>query len=214
MRLAWIAGAIAVAAVSVLLTAATASAHARLKESTPGRGEVLATAPAAVTITYTNDIQKISGTYDLAVTDANSGDVTSGPTVLNDEDRSQVSVPLNPDLPAGRYVVRFENISDEDGDPFEGAFSFYIGREPTADERAADDELALIGEEETPAASPTAAATRPPSTPDATATADVPDGEDDGGGGGNARLWIIVAAALVAGGVTAFVAWQTLVKKG
>ena len=214
-----IAVAIAVAAVSLVLAAATASAHARYKESTPGKGQVLQTAPAAVSITYTNDIQKISGTYDVTVSDADGASVTSGPTVLDETNRSRVSVPLRPALAPGRYEVHWSNISDEDGDPALGAFSFYVGAQPTAENLIADAVLDAIGlEEETPQATApaTAAATAPARTPAAskaapTSTPSAATG--DGGGGSNTRLWIIVAAIVVAVGVTGFVGWQTLARR-
>ncbi len=205
--------AVAFVVVSALLTATSASAHARYKDSTPARGAVVAAAPSSLTITYSNDIQRISGTYDVAVADANGADVTNGPSAIDNADRSMVSVPLRLALPPGRYVVRWENISDEDGDPAQGAFSFYVGQQPTASDLAADAELAAVGAEaDTPEASPTSAVTATPSLPAASPTpAPVSSGGDDGDSG--SRIWIIGASIVIAVTVTGFIVWRTIAKK-
>ena len=178
-------GAGAVALAALLALTSTASAHARIKESTPKVGEVVQTSPTQVAITFTEDIQKVSGTYDITVENAGGTSVTSGPAVIDEQDRSKLSVPLQASLPAGRYVVHYKNVSDADGDPFEGAFSFYVQVQPTAADLQADADLAKIGAEETTpgadttpgagetaspaattsAASPTAAAATPAATP-------------------------------------------------
>ena len=161
-------------------SATPAYAHAALKTSTPAKGEVLPVAPARVTITFTTDIQKVSGTYAIDVS-ADGGDaVTEGAATLDDSNRAVLTVQLRPNLPPGRYVVRYKNVSDEDGDPFEGAFAFYVGRQPTAAEVAGDAELEAIGaEDETPgatqaASTPTRVAIGSTVTAPATASPSVP----------------------------------------
>jgi methionine-rich copper-binding protein CopC len=201
----------AIALAGALAIVATASAHARPKEQTPNVGEVLQTAPTQVAITFTEDIQKVNGTYDIAVTDASGASVTSGPAVLDEQDRSKLSVPLQPNLPAGRYVVRWHNVSDDDGDPLEGAFSFYVQVQPSAANLQNDAQLAQIGaEEETPGAetpaagTPGAAATTAPaSSPTAAvATAVAPSTNTDDGGSNTGRnigiaVGIIAVVAIV-----------------
>jgi methionine-rich copper-binding protein CopC len=192
--------ALAVVIAGVALTATRAGAHARLDESTPGVGAVLEAAPTEVSITFTQDVQKISGTYGIDVFNESNAEVTTEDATLSDADRRMMRVPLPAGLPEGRYVVRYKNVSDEDGDPFEGAFPFYIGRAPTAEERAAD-ELLLGEEDETPtasAASPTVAASPSAAarTPVATATSTATDDDDSGG---NITLFLVLGAiALVA----------------
>jgi hypothetical protein len=165
-----------------------------------------------VEITFTQDIQRISGSYGIDVNLDRGASVTAGPSVVNDDDRAKLSVPLQPNLQPGRYVVNFRNVSDEDGDPFAGAFSFYYQVEPTAVDLANDEQLAMIGEEEptqTPGGAETPESTVPPVptgpasiTSPTVAPADGGDEEDDGDDG--AVLWIAiglgVAAAVVAGG--------------
>src|SRR2546421_11821147 len=115
----------ATAFITVVLLAASmvprvALAHAHYKTSTPGIGEIGQDQPPQVDITFTQSIQKVSGTYDLAVTRDGAGPVTTGPPVLDEQDRSKLSVPLQPDLAPGRYVVKWKNVSDDDGDAATG----------------------------------------------------------------------------------------------
>ena len=83
-----------------------------------------------------------------------------------------MSVPLQPDLADGRYVVHWNNVSDEDGDPAEGAFSFYVNYEPNAVDLENDEQLGQIGAEETPASNDT------PAAEDTPATSETPAGSD------------------------------------
>lgn len=187
----------------------TASAHARLKSSTPAVGEVVQTSPNLVVIMLTEDAQKVSGTYGITVTKDRGPDVTAGPTVLDDTDRSKMSVPLQPDLAPGRYVVEYKDVSDADGDPFNGAFSFYIQTQPTAVDRANDAQLAQIGAEEgtpgtdasasagTPGAAPTTRAATAPATGAATAVATADSSSTSDNGGSNTGRNIAIAAAIV-----------------
>ena len=171
----------------------------------PAKGEALSASPTQVSITFTQDVQKITGTYGIEVhaepSTPQTGIIppaTDGPTILDDDDRSMMTVQLAADLPSGRYVVRWKNVSDTDGDTGEGAFSFYVRVQPTEADLAADAALEGIGGESTPTAG------GPASTPDAgdtspasSATATPPAGGDDNDGGGSVVVIIaIVAVAL------------------
>jgi methionine-rich copper-binding protein CopC len=183
---------IATLAAVLVLGAAPLSvaAHGRYKSSLPKKGEVLAAAPASVEIVFSQQLQKVAGTYGIDVTDAAGASVTADNALLDEADRSRMTVALEPDLEPGRYVVRWHNISDDDSDPAEGAFAFYVGAEPTPADLEADRELAKVGSEE---ATPTPVATIP--TPDGT---DPPD--DDGGDNGLLIGGIAIAAVIVAVG--------------
>ena len=160
---AMLAGAAVLAA--TFLAAAPVLAHARYKSSTPGKGEVLAASPARVEITFTQQLQKISGTYGIEVNRDRGAAVTSGPAVLDETDRSKLSVPLQADLQPGRYVVHWKNVSDADGDPATGALSFYVNKQPNAVDLQNDKQLEQIGfEPETPAAGTTPAGATPAAT--------------------------------------------------
>lgn len=194
--------------VALVIAATIADAHARLDESTPAVGEVVAASPPQVSITFSQDVQKITGTYGIDVLDGAGTEVTTDDAVLSDDDRRILTVELPPNLQAGRYVVEYKNVSDEDGDEFEGAYAFYVGREPTPEERALDE--ALIGDEDdvTPtvetATTPTIGAeeTRA-AVPTASTPVDDGGGDDDDDGGGRLTLVLVVGAiALVAALVT------------
>jgi hypothetical protein len=200
---------IAAAAVA-LVVVSTASAHARQKSSTPAKGEVVAASPPRVTVVFSQAIQKVAGSYSLSVEKDGAG-VTAGPAVINEADRTQISVPLQSGLAAGRYVVRWTNVSDEDGDPAEGAFSFYVQTQPGASDLADDKQLESIGAEaETPAASdtPATAATASGATaaaPTRTSATPAAASKSSDGGNGNTTLYVVVgviaaAAVLAVGG--------------
>ena len=204
----------AIALLCALAFATTASAHARYKTSTPDKGEVLAAAPARVTITFTEEIQKVSGTYGIDVTKDGGGPVTAGPATVDDADRTKLSVPLQSTLPDGRYIVTWNNVSDDDRDPAKGAFSFYISTQPSAADLAADKQLETIGaEDETPTDETpgttvaTPVATSQPSVPPPTATTK----KDDGGNG--MTITIVVIAAIIAGAVVGFAGWTVMSRR-
>lgn len=192
------------ASATIVASAIVASAHAQYVSSTPAKGEVLDASPPQVSIVFTQEVQKISGTYGISVRDAAGTEHTSAPASLDDADRTRMSVPLQPDLPPGRYVASWTNVSDADGDPAEGAFSFYVGVEPTEADLAADAELAAEDEQPTPAVSSPVASDTPgtPASVPTDAPADIPEsGDDDGGGTG---IWIAVIAAIVGAGAGFF----------
>src|SRR5438105_2576451 len=197
---------LALAALVAIGSPHIALAHARYKSSTPGIGEIAQDPPPQVDITFAQRILTVSGTYDLAVTRDGVGPVTAGPPVLDEQDRSKLSVPLQPDLAPGRYVVNWKNVSDDDGDPATGAFSFYIRTQPTAADLANDQQLAQIGaEEETPSANGSPAATaRPGATSSALSASPTASGTSSSGGGSNTGLLIGIGVAaaivLIAGG--------------
>ena len=207
-----------VAVAGIVASTGTAGAHARLKESTPAVGEVLATSPTEVSITFTNDIQRIAGSYGLDVTNDGGQVVTAGPPVIDDDNRSLMTVPLQPALAPGRYVVMYRNVSDADGDPFEAGFAFYVGVVPTEDQLAED---ALLEPPELSAtqtfvagnpSSPTAASETPTpavniTTPAPQATTTSPSNEEDGGGGASPTVIFVIAvgaAVAIIGGAVYF----------
>lgn len=174
-------------------------AHANYDSSTPAKGEVLNASPAQVSITFTQDVQRITGTFGIDVTGP-AGTATAGAADLDDDDRSIMTVPLSPNLPPGRYVVEWKNVSDEDGDPNNGAFSFYIGVQPTPEDIAADAELEEVGPDG-PTPSPTSGAATPGATPPASSTATPPNNNGDDDDGGNTAVVAVIAIVAVAAGL-------------
>jgi methionine-rich copper-binding protein CopC len=225
-----LAGICLVAMLAIVQVAAPAAlAHARYKSSTPGKGEAITASPAPVEIVFTQEIQKIAGGYSIEVVKDRGLDVTAGPAVVNDSDRTRLSVPLQPNLAAGRYVVNWTNVSDDDGDPATGAFSFYLNYTPNAVDLNNDAQLEKIGfeEEETPGADATpgttsaatttgqtAAATPAPAataatSPAATSTPPSSDDDDDS----NRTQYIIAAIAIGIVFVIALGGWQAMTRR-
>jgi methionine-rich copper-binding protein CopC len=140
--------AVAIAATAALFAVVlTASAHAHPGSSTPARGEVVQTSPASVQITFVEEIQKRAGTYNLGVAADGGASVTAGSPTIDPADASKLSVALEPNLAAGRYVVTWSNVSAVDGDAADGAFSFYVKTEPSADDLMKDANLGSVGAE-------------------------------------------------------------------
>jgi len=187
--------------VAFVMAVTVADAHARLDESTPAVGEVVQASPTQVSIKFTQEIQKITGTYGIDVVDGAGTEVTTAEAILSDDDRRIMTVEVPPSLPAGRYVVEYKNVSDEDGDDFEGAYAFYVRRQPTPEELALDE--ALIGEEDEP--TPTAEAANTPTAgaeetraAAPTSTPPIDDSDDDDTGGNITLVLVIGAIVLVA----------------
>jgi len=140
--------AVAAAATLALTTVAGVAAHARYDHSTPSPGEVLATSPARVDIYTVQDMVKEAGINEIAVTNEAGQRVDRGDTTVDDNNRRHFYVDLQPNLPPGRYIVSFKNKSDEDGEEDHGQFAFYVGQQPTAQQKAADAQLKLTSQEE------------------------------------------------------------------
>jgi methionine-rich copper-binding protein CopC len=201
-----IAGVAAASAVAALALITTALGHAHPDTMSPDKGAILQTAPTAVEITFAEEIQKTAGSYGLEVALDGGGPVTDGAPTIDPANAAHLSVALKPDLAAGRYVVNWHNVSSADGDAAEGAYSFYVQTEPTADDLAKDAALEQMGAE--PAETPTDApsSSEPTVIAPAAATSVAPSGgtagsaalpgtgsgpDREGGGWG-----ILIAAAL------------------
>ncbi len=103
-----------------------ASAHADYESSTPGAGEVVATAPASLIVNFTGEMQKLPGTYVLTVTGPDGAGATAGAPVVSANGRT-MTVALMPGLPNGTYTVSWLTTGAEDGHERSGTFTFSIG---------------------------------------------------------------------------------------
>ena len=161
--------AFAAVAAAAIIAASPVFAHARYKSSTPGAGEVARTPLARVEITFTEQVQKVAGTYSIEVNRDRGASVTTGSAVLDDADRTKLSVALQEGLAPGRYVVNWTDVSDDDGDAANGGFSFYINATPNAVDLANDKQLASLGFEDVTATAAAGGASTP--APGGTTTA-------------------------------------------
>lgn len=160
-----------VAALLVALSSSSgASAHARYVSSTPADGETVAESPAQVEAVFAEEMGRSGGLPTMVVV-SDSGDVIAEEAILNDDDRTRMTIELPPSLPEGRYTVIWHNVSDSDGDEAQGAFTFNVGASAS----------------QTPAAaSPTGGA----ATPAPTTIINNGGTEDDGSG---IPLWALAA---------------------
>lgn len=196
---------------AALIMVTTAFGHAAYVSSTPAKGAVLQSAPTSVQITFAQAMQKGSANFDIAVAKDGGGSATSGAATVDAVDAQKGTVPLKPNLASGRYVVNWHNVSSEDGDPAEGAFSFYVSVQPTAADLAKDADLEAFGREAeatptaapAPATQPTASAPAPVSSPVAAAPApstSLPRTGDGTAADGQGLPWqavVVVAAGIL-----------------
>jgi len=109
------------ALVSAVL-ATTAFAHAKFVSSTPAPGQTVASSPANVTITFTEELG--AGTTG-SVADANGATVSTG-TKISD-DHLQLAIALKPGLPNGVYKVSWHSVAEDDQGMLDGSFFFGVG---------------------------------------------------------------------------------------
>jgi methionine-rich copper-binding protein CopC len=208
----------ALAAVAAFTLVSTAWGHAHVDTSSPSKGQILQSPPTQVVLTFVEEIQKTAGSYGLEVTKDGGGSVTSGSPVIDPANAAKLSVALQPNLTAGRYVVNWHNVSAADGDAAEGAFSFYVSTAPSAADLAKDKDLEMIGAEEemTPTAEATAApATAPTSVQQPTVIAPaggaaLPRTGTGSSQGGATLLWLGLAGIMAAAGLGTTVVARTL----
>ncbi|WP_203905480.1 copper resistance CopC/CopD family protein [Virgisporangium aliadipatigenens] len=121
-----------VVGVAVLLgTAAPASAHASLTRTDPSSGAILQSAPASITLSFTEGVRPVAERIQVIGPDKARAD--SGTPRVNGTD---LSIPLARNLGKGTYLVTFRVIS-ADSHPIGGSFTFSIGQ-PSANAPTAD----------------------------------------------------------------------------
>ncbi|GLW54654.1 hypothetical protein Kpho01_26650 [Kitasatospora phosalacinea] len=114
-----------VAALGLVLGGATAaSAHATLEGTDPERGSVVATAPAAVTLTFSEGVSLSADS--VRVLDPQGNAVDDGKPEHVDGRAATARVALRSGLADGTYTVAWRAVS-EDSHPVGGAFTFSVG---------------------------------------------------------------------------------------
>ncbi|PBC78484.1 copper transport protein [Streptomyces sp. TLI_235] len=117
--------AVLAAAVAVLFGGAgTAAAHATLVSTDPAQGAVTATAPAAVTLTFSEGVSLTADS--VRVLDPAGKQVDNGDAAHADGKEASARVTLRSGLGNGTYTVAWRAVS-EDSHPVGGAFTFSIG---------------------------------------------------------------------------------------
>ena len=107
-----------------LLHPVLAEAHARYLRSEPGHGAIVSVAPSRVDIWFGQELFRRQGENRIEVSGPDGHPVTVGDPVVDDDDRTHLSVQLKSGLLPGAYQVTWRNLSAEDGDSDEGEFGF------------------------------------------------------------------------------------------
>ncbi|MFD3309902.1 copper resistance CopC/CopD family protein [Streptomyces sp. NPDC058694] len=105
--------------------AGPASAHSAVRETTPGEGTVLKSAPKQVTMTFTESVGITDDS--LRVLSPENRRVNAGDTEHASGRSDTVRVPLDDGLADGTYTVAWRVVS-ADSHPISGAFTFSIGK--------------------------------------------------------------------------------------
>jgi methionine-rich copper-binding protein CopC len=112
----------AVLAAAATLAAPAVCAHAFLDHASPSVGSTVPTAPAAVTMWFTQQLEPAFTTAE--VTDKSGIPVDSGTAQVDPKDPTELRVPLKP-LPPGAYTVTWHALS-VDTHTTQGHFTFDI----------------------------------------------------------------------------------------
>jgi len=113
----------AAAVLAVALGARTVQAHAFLDHANPAVGSSLPTAPATVTMWFTQQLEPAFTT--ATVTDASGNVVDTGPAQVDPKDPTELRVSLKP-LTPGAYTVAWHALS-VDTHTTTGHFIFTVG---------------------------------------------------------------------------------------
>jgi methionine-rich copper-binding protein CopC len=119
--------ALCLAVTSLVGSATLASAHARYDSSTPAAGSTVTALPSTLQVNFTEELASIK----LTVTGPNGATLVDGPGTIDLAHRTNASVALK-DGGAGQYTVVWHNVSGDDGDPNDGAFTFTLAAAPGA----------------------------------------------------------------------------------
>lgn len=104
-----------------VVLAGPAAAHAVLVSTEPGESARLDSAPTEVTLTFSEGMTLGAGYARVLTADGERVDTDEASV-----DGAVVTVPLEPDLPDGGYLVTYRVIS-ADSHPVQGAWSFVVG---------------------------------------------------------------------------------------
>lgn len=106
-----------------LFTAPAVLAHAHLKGQYPAADAAVAAAPQALTLNFSEGIEpKFSG---ISVTGAQQQIIKTGAVKRNENDKTQMIVPLEQPLATGNYIVNWHVVS-VDGHKTSGHYQFSV----------------------------------------------------------------------------------------
>ncbi|HEV7629358.1 MAG TPA: copper resistance protein CopC, partial [Streptomyces sp.] len=112
------------ALLTVLGSAAPASAHAVQTDSTPAEGSVVSSAPRQITVTFSEEVSMSDGS--IRVLGPDGKPVDDGKVRVIEGEKVKRGVGLKSDVPDGTYTVAWKAVS-ADSHPVGGAFTFSVG---------------------------------------------------------------------------------------
>ncbi len=116
----------AAAIAGAALVPSDVTAHANYERSQPAADAVVRSAPAQVDVWFTQEMFRRAGENALGVVGPSGERVSDGDAVLDDRDRTHLSVALIVGLGPGEYVVSWRTLSAVDGDTAEAEFRFTV----------------------------------------------------------------------------------------
>ena len=107
----------------LLATAPAANAHTSLVSSNPKSNAMLMESPKSISITFNEDLIRISGKNVSKISLSNTiGNVKLGAITIN---KATITAKLLKTLPVSKYKVTYRVIS-ADGHPVSGSFNFWV----------------------------------------------------------------------------------------
>lgn len=100
--------------------AASVLAHAAPAKVVPGNGAVLTSSPPEVRIEMTQELARQGTANDIDVIGPDGAEITTVAATIDSTNRKIIAVPLPPNLPTGKYTVRWKTLSSDDADPASG----------------------------------------------------------------------------------------------
>jgi methionine-rich copper-binding protein CopC len=148
---------IVLALLLTLIGTSAVSAHARLTSSVPAKDSTVTTVPTQVLLTFSQETSATQSTG--SVVNASGTTVSTGFKVdLNQ--RTNMTIALQPSLPNGVYTVKYHTLTEDDNGTVDDSFNFTI----QAPQQAATTPAATAPATTTTTGSPASGTTAPTAT--------------------------------------------------
>ncbi len=103
----------------------TVASHAKVTKAIPAIGSTISTAPTTVTVFTAENMKTNVKDSNLFVYGPSGDLISTGDAKFDINNPQTMSVTIKPEKD-GIYVVRWNNVSSNDGDPDQGAFTFTV----------------------------------------------------------------------------------------
>lgn len=110
----------------LVATASAVPAHAKVSDSNPAAGSTVSQVPTTISVTTAENMKSGPTNSNLQVYGPNGELVSQGDATVDLNNPQLMSVKIKP-AGKGVYVVRWTTVSEDDGDPDQGAFTFTVG---------------------------------------------------------------------------------------